>query len=209
MKSVQIAGLLGQKIAHPVFCWSGKRPAEIFVNGAHRADRIASKLKIRNIKNALRRQSITLEKEFAERAGPVVHCFFADFHWIDRVAKDAAQDRNQTGDRSDRLDGRAMGLDEERVRIGREQCWQGKHVSGRFQDPAAPVFSFLQMLEKAPVKGVGWSQVLLQEPFSIAGHVVHGVELIAQKSRTHEADAFLGQVRTNGMELPKIRRHPL
>ena len=65
------------------------------------------------------------------------------------------------------------------------------------------------MLEKAPVKGVGWLQVLLQKPFSIAGHVVHGVELVAQKSRTHEADALLGQVRTNGMKLPKIRRHPL
>ena len=143
MKSVQIAGLPGQKIAHPVFCWSGKRPAEIFVNGAHRADRIAPKLKIRNIKNALRRQSITLEKEFAERAGPVVHCFFADFHWINRVAKDAAQDCNQTGDRSDRSDGRAMGLDEERVRIGREQCWQGKHVIA----VAAVVGHGLTMLE--------------------------------------------------------------
>src|SRR5436309_15260548 len=65
------------------------------------------------------------------------------------------------------------------------------------------------MLEKAPVTGVGWSQVLLQKPFSIAGHVVHGVELIAQKSRAHEADAFLGQARTNRMELSKIRRHPL
>ena len=98
MKPVQIAWLLGQDVAHSVFCWSGKRPAEIFVNTAHRADRIASEFKIRNVKNALWRQSITFEKEFAERAGPVVHCFFADFHWIDCVAKDAAQDRNQTGD---------------------------------------------------------------------------------------------------------------
>ena len=121
MKSVQIAWLFGQNFAHPVFCWSGKRPAEIFVKTTHRADRIASKLKIRKIKNAFRWQSITLEKEFAKRAGPVVHCFPADFHWIDCIAKDAAQDCNQTGDRSDGFNGRAMCLDEERVRISRQQ----------------------------------------------------------------------------------------
>ena len=102
-----------------------------------------------------------------------------------------------------------MRLDKERVRIDREQGWQGKHVSGRFQDPAASILSFLQMLEKAPMKGVGGLQVLLQKPSSIAGHVVHGVELIAQESRAHQADAFLRQVRADGVELPEIRRHPL
>jgi len=117
MKSVQIAWLPGQNVAHSVFCWSGKRPPKVFVNAAHRTDRIASKLEIRNINNALRRQSITLQEEFAEGAGPVVQCFFADLHWIDCVAKDPAQDCNQTGDRRDRFDWRAMGLDEERVRV--------------------------------------------------------------------------------------------
>src|SRR5438094_35815 len=64
------------------------------------------------------------------------------------------------------------------------------------------------MLEKAPVKGVGWLPVLLQKPFSIPGHVIHGVELIAQKTRAHEADTFLRQACTNWMESPEIRRHP-
>lgn len=120
MKSVQIAWLPGQNVAHRVFCRSGKRPAEVFVNTAHRTDRIASKLKIGNIKNAVRRQSITLGKKFVERVRPVVQRFFADFHWIDCIAKDAAQDRDQTGNGRDRFDRRAMCLDEERIRIARE-----------------------------------------------------------------------------------------
>src|SRR5213082_584366 len=62
------------------------------------------------------------------------------------------------------------------------------------------------MLEKAPVKFVGRSQILLQKPFSIARHIVHGVELIAQKTGTHQTDAFLRQMRTDWMELPKMRR---
>src|SRR5205814_10686658 len=64
------------------------------------------------------------------------------------------------------------------------------------------------MLEKTPVKFVGRSQILPQKPFSIARHIVHRVELIAQKTRTHQTDAFLGQFRTDRMEFPKIRRHP-
>src|SRR5262245_1789288 len=119
MKSVHVPWLLCQNVANSVFYWSGKWPAEVFINTAHRPNRIASKLKIRNIKNALARQSITLGKKFVERMGPVVQRFFADFHWIDRITKDAAQDRNQTGDRRDRFDGSAMCLDEERVGIGR------------------------------------------------------------------------------------------
>src|SRR5690349_13765070 len=59
------------------------------------------------------------------------------------------------------------------------------------------------------MKGVGWLQVLPQKPFSVAWHVVHGVELIAEKSWAHKADTFLRQVRTDRMELPEIRRHPL
>ena len=72
----------------------------------------------------------------------------------------------------------------------------------------ASIFSRLQMLEKAPVKFVGRSQILLQKPFSIPRHVVHGVELIAQKTWAHQTDAFLWQFRTDRMEFPKIRRHP-
>jgi hypothetical protein len=68
--------------------------------------------------------------------------------------------------------------------------------------------SLLQMLEKAPVKFVGRSQILLQEPTSIAWHIVHGVELIAQKTWAHQTNAFLGQFRTDRMEFPKIRCHP-
>ena len=64
------------------------------------------------------------------------------------------------------------------------------------------------MLEKASVKFVGRLQILLQKPFSIARHIVHGVELIAQKTWAHQTDAFLGQFRTDRMEFPKIRRHP-
>src|SRR5207237_4562092 len=71
-----------------------------------------------------------------------------------------------------------------------------------------PIFSLLQMLEKAPVKFVGRLQILLQKPFSIARHIVHGVELIAQKTWAHQTDAFLRQLCTDRMELPKVWCHP-
>src|SRR5437763_15766989 len=101
-----------------------------------------------------------------------------------------------------------MCLNQKRVRIGREQSGQGKDMSGRFQDPATSILSFLQMLQKASVKVVGGLQVLLEKPFSIARHVVHGVELITQKARAHQADAFLRQKGANGMKLTKHRRAP-
>src|SRR5207253_9734027 len=64
------------------------------------------------------------------------------------------------------------------------------------------------MLEKASVKFVGRLQILLQKPFSIARHIVHGVELIAQKTWAHQTDAFLRQLCTDLMELPKVWCHP-
>src|SRR3954470_16380056 len=84
-----------------------------------------------------------------------------------------------------------MGLYKQRIRINRQQRRHGKHVRRRFQDPAAAVAAKLQMLKKTTVIFVCRSQILPKKPGAVRRHVIHGVELIAQERRSHEADALL------------------
>jgi hypothetical protein len=121
MKTVQIRRLFCQDLAHPVFRSRRQHPTEMFVYATDGADRIASELDIREIKNAFRREVISFANEFCECRGPVAYCFRADLYRIDGIAKHASQNRDQTGDGGDGLERSAMRLQKKRIRLGREQ----------------------------------------------------------------------------------------
>src|ERR1700731_851806 len=81
-------------------------------------------------------------------------------------------------------------------------------MSGRFQNPTARLFALLQMLEETLVKFVGWPQILLEKPRPIGRHVVHRIELIAEKARAHERNPFLGELGAGCMNVVKRRGKP-
>src|SRR5437763_843094 len=82
MKSLQIARLFCEDLAHPVFGSGRQHPTEMSVYATDGADRIASELDIREIENAFRREAISFADEFCERRGPVAYCFRADLNRI-------------------------------------------------------------------------------------------------------------------------------
>ena len=115
MKTLQIARLFCQDLAHPVFRSRRQHPTEMFVYATDGADRIASELDVGEIENALRREAISFANEFCECRRPVADRFRANLHWINCIAKHASQNRDQTGDGGDRFERSAMQLDRKSV----------------------------------------------------------------------------------------------
>src|SRR4051812_15627509 len=101
-----------------------------------------------------------------------------------------------------------MCLNEARIGIHGKQSRESEHVRGRLQHPSALALSKLKMLQEATVPGVAGREILLQEPSSIRRYIVHGVELIAQETKTHQADTFLRQFRSDCVHLRKSGREP-
>jgi len=58
------------------------------------------------------------------------------------------------------------------------------------------------------VKFVGWPQILFEKPRPIRGHVVHRVELITEKARAHERNAFLRELGARRVNVVKGRHKP-
>ena len=56
---------------------------------------------------------------------------------------------------------------------------------------------------------VGREQILIKKPCSIRRHVIHGVELIAQETGAHQANALLRQFRTDCVDALERRGKPL
>src|SRR5947207_15940646 len=104
----------------------------MFVNATDSGDWIASELDVGDIEDAFWSEAISFADEFCKRFGPITHRFRADLNWIDCIAKDASQNRDQTGDRSDGFEWRAVRLQEKRVWIGHKQRRWRKHVGRRF-----------------------------------------------------------------------------
>ena len=102
-----------------------------------------------------------------------------------------------------------MGLNETSIWINRKERWQCGHVSRRLQNPTPGALSLLQMLEKTSMITVGRQQILIKKPCSIRRHVIHGVELIAQETGAHQANALLRQFRTDGVDALERRGKPL
>src|SRR4029077_15832145 len=121
MKTLQVTRLFCQDLAHPAFRLRRQQPTEMFVYATDGVDRIAPELDVGEIENAFRREAVSFANEFCERLGPITNRFGADLHWIDCVAKHASQNRDQTGDGSDGLEGSAVRLQEKCVRVRREQ----------------------------------------------------------------------------------------
>src|SRR5437868_13337371 len=109
MKSLQIARLFCEDLAHPVFGSGRQHPTEMSVYATDGADRIASEPDIREIENAFRREAISFANEFCERRGPVADGFRADLNRIVGIAKHATQNPNHTRDRSDSFERTAVG----------------------------------------------------------------------------------------------------
>src|SRR4029077_7664753 len=99
------------------------------------------------VASAVVRQSIALVQKFLDAFGPVIDCFTTDRERIHGIAKGTAKYRYETRYRSHRVDQRPMRLHKQRIRIDRQQCWHGRHVSRRFQYPTAPSAPKLQMLK--------------------------------------------------------------
>src|SRR5207247_9750773 len=93
----------------------------MFVSTTDSGDWIASELDVGDIEDAFRSEAISFADEFCKRPGPITHRFRANLNWIDCIAKDASQNRDQTGNRSDGFEWSAVRLQEKRIWIGREQ----------------------------------------------------------------------------------------
>src|SRR6266480_6911199 len=67
----------------------------------------------------------------------------------------------------------------------------------------------LQMLEEAAVIFVCREQILAEEPSPIGRHIVHGIKLIAHKTRGHESNTFLRELCAHGVHVAKRWCQPI
>src|SRR5947207_8364582 len=118
------------------------------VDLSDRGHRLATNLVKLQVANTIVGQAIAFAQEFVHGRRPVMNCFAADRERIYGIAKGAAKDCHEARYRSHCIHWRAMGLHEQCIRIYRQQCRQGKHVSRRFQYPASGSPPKLQMLKK-------------------------------------------------------------
>ena len=102
-----------------------------------------------------------------------------------------------------------MGLDKKRVRVNRQQTWQGKHVRGGFEYPTPRALPDLQMLKKSAVIFVRRSQILAKEPGPIRRDIIHRIELVTHKCWRHETDTFLRKLCANRVHMAKCGRQPI
>src|SRR5205809_8020204 len=65
------------------------------------------------------------------------------------------------------------------------------------------------MLKKPAMIFVGWPQILPKKPAAIRRHIVHRVELIAQKGGSHKADALLRNFCSHCVHVAKCRYEPV
>ena len=96
MKTLQISRLFCQDLAHPVFRSRRQQPTEMFVYTTDGADRVASEFDVGEIENAFRGKAISFADKLCQRLRPITDRFRANLYWIDCIAKDASQNRNQT-----------------------------------------------------------------------------------------------------------------
>ena len=125
------------------------------------------------------------------------------------IAEDAAQHDGEAGGGGDDIERLAVGLDDERVGVGVEQCAEREHVGWGLQHPAPRGVTKLQVLEKLPVAGVGRAHVAALKPGAVRGDIEKGVELVAQEGVAHDGDAFLRKLRSGEMDGLEIRREPV
>src|SRR4029453_5109560 len=67
----------------------------------------------------------------------------------------------------------------------------------------------LQMLEEAAVIFICRQQILAEEPTPIGRHIIHGIKLIAQKTRGDESNPFLRELRAHGVHVAKRWCQPI
>ena len=65
------------------------------------------------------------------------------------------------------------------------------------------------MLQEPAVKFVGWPQILLKKPGAVRWHIIHCIELIAQKCRRHKAHALLWDFWTYCVHVAERRHDPV
>src|SRR5947199_257137 len=71
------------------------------------------------------------------------------------------------------------------------------------------LMSQMQLLEKPEVIFVCRPQILAEKPGTIRRHIIHRIELIAEKRRRHEADALLRDLRTYRVHMAEGRHEPV
>src|SRR5438552_17155003 len=209
MKPISCLQVACQCTAHPLLNFRGQRPTEVRINSSHHRERIATDLSVIHVTNATFCQSISFPQESIQRVRPIIDRLAANSGWIDRIAKYAAKDRYETGYRGHGIERCSMCLDEKRIRINRQQSWQGKHMRGGLEHPTPRVLPDLQMLKKTAVIVVCRSQILAKEPGPIRRDIIHRIELVTHGRRRHETDTFLRKLCTNGVHLAKCRRQPV
>src|SRR5205823_12513152 len=64
------------------------------------------------------------------------------------------------------------------------------------------------MLQEPAVKFVCWPQILLKKPGAVRWHIIHWIELIAQKCRRHKAHALLWDFWTYCAQVAERRHDP-
>src|SRR4051812_19481340 len=98
MSAMPVPGLISEHISHSLLGFSGKRPAELFVDPPNRIDRVATHIAIMQIANAFGRKAITFADECLQRFGPIIDGVAPDLDRIDRFAENSAEDRDQARD---------------------------------------------------------------------------------------------------------------
>src|SRR6266404_7413527 len=152
---------------HALLCLSRQRPAKMVVDSSGCGNGVARNFVKFYVANAGVGQSIALVQKSLDAFGPVIDCLTTDREWIHGIAKGAAKYRYETRYRSHRIDRRPMRLHKQRIRIDRQQCWHGGHMSRRFQYPTAASPPKLQMLKEPAMIFVCGPQILPKKPGAI------------------------------------------